>query len=101
MSFWRRLRRWALSKQQRPPHTQSSFAAAAGVTDRSRLQGNIRATFRALHDVVKAQGLAIRNLETQMATKATAAEVAAGFSSKVNENESACRACFLKSDPSG
>ena len=40
------------------------------------MQGNIRSTFRALHDVVKAQGQAIRNLEAVSESKAQYTDVA-------------------------
>ena len=51
------------------------------------MQGNIRSTFRALHDVVKAQGQAIRNLEAALESKAQYTEVAAKMAGKADNKD--------------
>ena len=51
------------------------------------MQGNIRSTFRALHDVVKAQGQAIRNLEAVSESKAQYTDVAVKLAGKADNSD--------------
>jgi hypothetical protein len=46
-----------------------------GMNEWRNIQDVIRSTFKALHDVIKAQGDAVKSLERQMETKASVTDV--------------------------
>ena len=58
-----------------------------GLHEWKPVQEIVRLTFKALHDVVKAQGDAIKNLERAMAQKVSKPEFAASLAEKVNMTE--------------
>lgn len=55
-----------------------------GINEWRNVQDIVRLTFKALSDVVKAQGATIRELERQMPTKASKAELNSGLAIKAN-----------------
>lgn len=58
-----------------------------GLNEWRNIQDIVRLTFKALSDVVKAQGTAIRELERQVTSKASKTEVNAGLSVKANVSD--------------
>ena len=57
---------------------------ASGIDEMCGVQQVIKTTFTALHDVIKAQGLAIKALERDMKAKASVAEVDGALQQKAN-----------------
>ena len=57
---------------------------ASGIDEMCGVQQVIKSTFTALHDVIKAQGLAIKALESDMKAKASVAEVDGALQQKAN-----------------
>ena len=55
-----------------------------GMNEWRNIQDVIRSTFKALHDVIKAQGDAVKHLERQLEAKANAADVQAALLRKAN-----------------
>ena len=58
-----------------------------GLNEWRNIQDIVRLTFKALSDVVKAQGTAIRELERQVVSKASKTELNAGLSVKANVSD--------------
>ena len=59
----------------------------SGLNEWRNIQDIVRLTFKALADVVKAQGLAIKDLERQMPQKATRTELTTALSTKSNTQD--------------
>jgi hypothetical protein len=59
----------------------------SGLNEWRNIQDIVRLTFKALADVVKAQGQAIKDLERQMPQKATRADLSAAVSTKANAQD--------------
>ena len=55
-----------------------------GLNEWRNIQDIVRSTFKALCDVVRSQGIAIRELEKQITTKASKSELNSGLSLKAN-----------------
>jgi hypothetical protein len=55
-----------------------------GMNEWRNIQDVIRSTFKALHDVIKAQGDAVKSLERQLETKASNADVQSALQRKAN-----------------
>ena len=55
-----------------------------GMNEWRNIQDVIRSTFKALHDVIKAQGDAVKSLERQLESKASNADVQAALQRKAN-----------------
>ncbi|EKX43613.1 hypothetical protein GUITHDRAFT_140370 [Guillardia theta CCMP2712] len=55
-----------------------------GMNEWRNIQDVIRSTFKALHDVIKAQGDAVKSLERQLEGKASSADVQAALQRKAN-----------------
>ena len=58
-----------------------------GKNEWKNIQDIVKLTFKAVCDTVKSQGQAIRELESQMRTKASTVEMTANLQSKANVND--------------
>jgi hypothetical protein len=78
------------SMQQQPDMMMDPYAPSivqdllSGSNDWKNIQDIVKLTFKAICDVIRQQGLALRELERAVPTKASKAEVNAGLSLKAN-----------------
>jgi hypothetical protein len=67
-----------------------------GLNEWRNIQDIVRVTFKAFHDVLRAQGEAIQTLERVMDTKCSRTEVATALASKASAEELVCKMDFLE-----
>ena len=78
-------RRSALMEEETDPYNPAIVhELLMGTNEWINIQDIVKLTFKALFDVVKAQGEAIRELERTMPTKASKSEINSGLSTKAN-----------------